>query len=47
VVSEIKVLESGLPPSGGVALPPNKEVILLMKVDLPVLFERDEEKGAP
>jgi len=29
-------LESGLPPSGGEALPPNKEVILLMNVDLPV-----------
>ena len=35
VVSEINVFESGLPPSGGVALPPNKLVMRRMNVDLP------------
>jgi hypothetical protein len=35
VVSEMSVFESGLPPSGGDALPPNSEVMRRMKVDLP------------
>ena len=31
----MRVFESGLPPSGGVALPPKREVMRRMKVDLP------------
>ena len=34
-MSEISVFESGFPPSGGVALPPNSDVMRRMNVDLP------------
>ena len=35
VVSDTSVLLSGFPPSGGVALPPNRDVMRRMKVDFP------------